>query len=240
MRSLRSVALVIVGSAAVLPILASMPAGASTGRSSGSSLMKETLKAVAHEHSVHIAATTKGKAATGKQATVTIVTDAGTAVGIQHITFEQGGRSGHEIVEEVKGIGYLRGDAFTLQSFNGFSKSAAKKYAMKWMSVTKSDSGFVTLTAGVLMSTIPAEIEMPSPKLLAGTYRVAGARVKALRSKVVEGSSTFTGTLFVGATGEPLPVEQKFTSTGGGSVASFNSWNQPVHVKAPRSSVPLP
>ena len=41
-----------------------------------------------------VAATTKGKAATGKQATVTIVTDAGTTHGNPTpLTFEQGGRS---------------------------------------------------------------------------------------------------------------------------------------------------
>ncbi|MFZ2055870.1 MAG: hypothetical protein WAV54_00470, partial [Acidimicrobiales bacterium] len=80
--------------------------------------MKATLAAVAHERSVHVVGTTKVKNATGKQVTVTIVTDAGTVIGIQHITYELAGRFGHEIVEEVKGVGYLRGDAFILHNYN--------------------------------------------------------------------------------------------------------------------------
>ncbi len=111
---------------------------------------------------------------------------------------------------------------------------------MKWMSISKADSGFASLTAGVLMPTIPSQIEMPSPKLLAGTEKVAGVTVKSLRTTVVQGSSTMTGTLFVRATGAPLPVEQKFERTGGGSIfVSFSGWNETVRVSAPRTSVPL-
>jgi hypothetical protein len=238
--SLRTFALVIVASATMPSILATTPAGASSASSSGSSLMKKTLTAVGHEHSVHVAATTKTKTSAGKPVALTIATDVGKAVGIEHVTFEQGGGTGHEIIEEVKGIGYLRGDAFSLQNFNGFPASDASKYKMKWISMTKSDSYFAELTAGLLMSTFPEEIKMPSPKLLAGTQKVAGVRVKALRSTVVSGSSKITGTLYIRATGASLPVGQKFTESGGSiSAVSYSGWNESVRVSTPRSSVPL-
>jgi hypothetical protein len=202
--------------------------------------MKAILTAVAHERSVHVVSTTNIRNASGEHVTVTIVTDAGATLGIQHISYELAGRVGDEIVEEVKGIGYLWGGAFILQNYNEFPKSAANKYAMQWMSVIRTDSGFSTLTGGILMSTIPTEIEMPSPKLLAGIQKVAGVMVRVLRTSVTEGSSSTIGTLFVRASGAPLPIEQQFTHTGGGRVSvSFSRWNEPVHVSAPDSSVPL-
>jgi hypothetical protein len=50
------------------------------------------------------------------KATVTVVPDAGSAEGIQRVTYEQGGTSGHETVEVVGGVGYLNGDSFTLEN----------------------------------------------------------------------------------------------------------------------------
>lgn len=240
MHFLRSLAALVIGSATVLLIVTSAPTDASTALSPGSSLMKATLSAIAHERSVHVVDTTKIKNASGKQVTVTIATDAAATLGIQHITYELAGRVGDETVEDVKGVGYLRGDAFILQNYNEFPKSAANKYSMKWISVTKANSGFSALTAGVLMSTIPAEIEMPSPKLLAGIQKVAGIMVRVLHTTVTEGSSSTTGTLFVRTSGAPLPVEQQFTHTGGGKViVNYSRWNEPVHLTAPDSSVPL-
>ena len=58
-----------------------------------------------------------GVAATANvKATVTVVPDAVSAEGIQRVTYEQGGTSGHETVEVVGGVGYLNGDSFTLEN----------------------------------------------------------------------------------------------------------------------------
>ena len=240
MPGLRSLAVLTIGSAALLPVLASVPADASSGPGSGSSLLKATITAVTHERSVHVVATTKGRTANHAALTVTIVTDAGASVGIQHITYAEATLTGHEIVEEVKGVGYLQADVFTLRDFNGFPASTATKYSMKWISVSKSDSAFSALTSGVLMSSMPTQVEMPNPKLIPGTQQVAGVTVRALRATVTQGSTTLTGTLYVRASGAPLPVEQRFTeTTGSASVVNFGTWNEPVHVNAPPSSVPL-
>ena len=169
---------------------------------------------------------------------VKIITDAARSDGIQRVTFQQGGTTGQETTEEMGGVGYFRGDAFTLQNFNGFSAAAAAKYASVWLRVTKSDSAFAKVTAGLTMSTMPAQLMLPNPRLV-GTTTLGGSRVRELRAVFTETSGTVTGLLYVRSRGVPLPVEQKFTQSSGAGSDVFSNWNEPVTVTAPTSSVPF-
>ena len=109
-------------------LIPSTLARAAVGSSPGGSLLREVLAAVSKEHSVHVVSTDTGKGVTASGetvATVDIVTDAGSTEGSQQVLYKQGGTSGHEVVAEIGGVGYFRGDSFTLRNFNGFSAVAA-------------------------------------------------------------------------------------------------------------------
>jgi hypothetical protein len=209
----------------------------------GATLLGASESAIAHEDSVHVVSFQSGtnvSANASTNASVTIVTDAGSSEGIQRVAFTQGGVSGHETVEVVGGEGYFSGDSFTLKNFNGFSAAAATHYAGTWLEVSPSDSAFTSLTSAVTMSTIPAQIVLPQPELLKRESTVSGIRVKAVRGVVSTHSGKETGVLYVRSAGTPLPV--KLTSTlvhGGHGSDVFSRWNEAVTVTAPPSSIPL-
>jgi hypothetical protein len=210
----------------------------------GVNLLKAVNAAVAHEQSVHVVSVDTGKGVTANGhtvATVDIVTDAGSTEGSQQVTYKQGNTIGHEFVEDIGGVGYFRGDSFTLHNFNGFSATAAGHYASKWLSVVKTDNAFTSVTSSLLMSTIPAQIAMPSaPHLLAGLRTVLGVRVKSLQATATVESVKVTVVLFVRASGAPLPVEEKITAVGeSNGSATFSGWDESIRVTTPSSSIPF-
>jgi len=237
----------IVGAAMIstlsLPIFVSSAAQASDSIQSGASLLRASESAIVHEHSVHVVSFQSGinvSAKANAKATVTIVTDAGTSEGIQRVTYGQGGTSGHETVEVIGGNAYFSGDSFILENFNGFSATAAARYADTWLEVTPAESAFANLTSAVTMSTIPAQIVLPKPQLLNGESTVAGTRVKAIRAVVSVSSGKETGVLYVRSKGIPLPVELTSALVKGGSGSDvFSNWNETVAVTAPSSSIPF-
>jgi hypothetical protein len=238
-RSLRGTFVTAIGLAVLLPSVAQ----ASVGTASGGPLQRASESAASHERSVHVVATTTGSevgAASNALATIAIITDAARTEGIQHLTFEQGGTTGHEVIEVVGGIGYFKGDALTLQSFNGFTASAATRYAGMWLKVTKSDAAFSKVTSGVTMSTLPSQLNLPHPQLLSGLVTVVGYRVKELRAVFAEPTGTVTGTLYVRSHGAPLPVEETFVQTGGAHGSDvLTNWNERMTVTPPTSSIPF-
>lgn len=226
-----------------LPVYVSSAAQASRTIESGGSLLRASEAAIDHQHSVHVAAFQSGINVSAKgnvNATVTIVTDAGTSEGIQRVTYGQGGNSGHETVEVIGGNAYFTGDSFTLENFNGFSANAAARYAGTWLEVTPTEGAFASLTSAVTMSTIPAQIALPKPQMLKRESTVAGTQVQGLRAVISVPSGKETGVLYVRSKGRPLPVKLTSALTNGGRGSDvFSKWNEPVTVTAPPSSIPF-
>jgi hypothetical protein len=230
-------------SALGLPVCDSLTAQASGTAENGALLLRASEAAIDHEHSVHVVSFESGinvSAKANANATVTIVTDAGTSEGIQRVTYGQRGTSGHESVEMIGGNAYFSGDSFTLENFNGFSATAAARYAGTWLEVTTADAAFASLTSAVTMATIPTQIALPKPQLLSGQSIVGGTQVKGLRAVVSVPSGKETGVLYIRSKGSPLPVKLTSAQTNGGrGSVVFSKWNEPVTVTAPPSSIPF-
>ena len=62
-----------------------------------------------------------------------MVGDVGAKAGIQRITYRVGKRTGHLTVVVSGAPPYMRGDAFTLESFLGFPHAGSVKYADTWL-----------------------------------------------------------------------------------------------------------
>ena len=89
-----------------LSLLLPAAAQATDATGDGATLLSASENAIAHEHSVHLVSFQSGtnvSANASPNASVTIVTDAGSSEGIQRVTFAQGGASGHETVEVAGG-----------------------------------------------------------------------------------------------------------------------------------------
>ena len=188
----------------------------------------------------------KGVAANGEEriATVRIVTDAGNIekeVGDSHV--QQRGTSGHEVVEGIGGVGYFEGD----QDFHALElqwvlpPQPTELLPSKWLSVMKTENAFASLTSGLLMSTIPAQIAMPSaPHLLAGTRTIDGQTVKGLQASAMsricqsDGHSVCSGNGFTVACCGGYCDQSKSRD-----YATFSGWNEPVDMTTPSSSIPF-
>jgi hypothetical protein len=209
----------------------------------GNALLKASLTAFLQEHAVHVVSGESGSgiaASASQVATVEIITDAGNAEGSQQVTYHQGKTIGHEEILDIGGVGYLRGDAFTLQNYNGFTAKAAKRYASEWLSLKKSDQAFASVTSGVLISTIATQIDIPPPQLATGTQTLHGLKVKVLQATFQASSNNGATTvnLAVRASGTPLPVQETIDGPSTGAEV-FSDWNELLHVSAPRFSIPF-
>ena len=219
---------------AALALAAAVPAGAGSV-ATPVQLYAGALTAARAQRSVHYVALSSfgGR-------TVTIVGDAARDRGVQRITVRHRAQVGHVTVAVVANVAYVRGDAATLKSYMGLSAADASRYGGRWLSIQPSQPRFAPVAEAVrLLSTIN-ELQMPPPFTTVATTTVAGQRVNGVRSTFTQAGHDVTETLFVRASGSPLPVRQVATATGVGVSTTFSRWNEAVHVSAPAHATPLP
>ena len=168
-------------------------------------------------------------------ATVSQTTDAGISVGVQRITFQEKGRTGHVTVIANADDAYVRGDAFALVNYMVFRASAAAKYAGVWIAIPRSYSTYPTVAAGVRFASAIDELELKGPVVSVPDTSIDGQQVVGVKGNVGAGQGKVAVTLYGRATAPHLPVK---LSTSSGSV-TFGGWNNPVHVATPQHSVPI-
>lgn len=169
---------------------------------------------------------------------VTMTCDVSRTAGIQRISYRGGGRSGKATVVVVGGNAYLRGDAFTLTAFMGFNGSAASKYVNVWVEVPGRDRHFAAVSAGVVLRSAIAQVEMVAPfRALAPTV-VSGQKALAVAG-VTPGNQPVPVVFYARATGPHLPLGAVSTSPGYATSIFFSRWNEPVPVSRPAHSVSI-
>jgi hypothetical protein len=234
--------------AGVLAAMATLAAAfAASGAVAAASPVGREVSAIATmraQRSYHYVSTATQLSRTGqvpKNGTrVTIVGDATHSEGIQRITFAQGSKTGHVTVLVVANTAYIRGDAFTLVHYMDFSATDAAGYAGKWLRLPHTDPAFAGVANDVrLDSSATGELKIPSPRAI-GTALLRGQRVIGLRGTIHQSGVTSLATLYVRATGAPLPVEVLATYKGKiyGEVV-FGNWGERVDVPAPPSAIAL-
>lgn len=221
----------VAGTAAVLLIAGPASATVSPGR-----LLSSALTAARGQRSVHYAVT---QTYPGVTTGIVMVGDAAVDRGIQHITYRKAGRVGHVTVRVVANTAYIRGDAFTLTNYMGFSAGTAAGYAGRWLLLPHTASGFTTVAAGVRLGSTIDELKMPHALRLTGTTTLGGSRVVGVQTQFSQAGRQVTEQLYVRATGAPLPVEQRTYAGTARVVVAFSGWNEPVHLSAPAHAVPI-
>ena len=209
---------------------------------SGSGALTSCLKAASDQQSVHVKSVTSGlevSAAAKTRAAVSLTTDALKASGIQKVSFTQGAETGHEVVELVGNVGYFEGDAFTLTNFNGFSSAAVKGDAKTWISVSKSSPAFASLTSSLTVSSVVAQLNVPSPVSVATGKKVNGNPAVTVGGTVtVQGVKTHIA-LLCQARGTLLPMKETIDSDRSDSSATFSRWGESISVEAPTHVISL-
>jgi hypothetical protein len=129
---------------------------------------------------------------------------------------------------------YVKGDKGALAAF-GASSVQASLVAGKWLHQSVSARGSFSSLADLLDSTaLFSNVTTPTGELKTGTTTtVGGQNVFTL----IDGSADGNGTLYIAATGDPLPVRVDQPGSSGGSL-DFE-YGVPVDVTAPSGAVDL-
>jgi hypothetical protein len=143
---------------------------------------------------------------------------------------------------------YLRGNAAAMTGFLGMSARKASRFANRWMVLHAGDPRYQQITEGVtgdsvLSSVTPAGVLTKGKKL----QKIGSQSVVAVSGLAPAGSGMAAGstdTLWVAATGKPLPVAAEEVSKSGGDselIFTRSSWGKKVTgVTAPAGAVAYP
>lgn len=186
------------------------------------------------QHSVHYVNTS-----TWAGHAVQIVGDVARTSGVQRIAYRKGARSGHVTVVLVPGTVYLRGDAFTLQSYMGFTKVETDLYANRWIAIPKGDPAFVPVAAAVTLDSALDDLTPQGTLARVADTTVGGRRVVGVRGTSLQSGKTVVNTLYGRASGAALPVRSVETTKGVRVVAVLGRWNERVSLPATRGAVAI-
>jgi len=223
--------------AVVLLAIASAAAAATVALAAQSptQLRASIFAAARAKHSVHYVALTVSAFR------MRIVGDVAGNRGIQKITFVKGSQSGHLTVKVVRRTAYLRGDAFTLHQYLGFTTSQASTYHGKWISIPSASPAHATIAAAVTFRSFLSELYPKGKNLVGVKGSVDGDHVVGVRVARRQAGLNVVTTLYARGHGTPLPLKRRELASGRGysSSTTIGRWNEPVHVRAPAHAVPI-
>jgi hypothetical protein len=112
--------------------------------------------------------------------------------------------------------------------------ASAASWPGRWLSLAHTTPDFATVAAAVRLSSTVDELKMPQPLRDVGTTTRGGRRVIGIQSQFVHAGHPVIETLYVTASGPPLPVAQVGRSGAIRLTVTFSRWNEAVSVSAPR------
>jgi hypothetical protein len=212
-----------------------VPAWASTAKAvSPTTLMRSIVNAGDAENSVHYVVSSAGGTTR-----LVMVGDVARTEGIQRITFANGSGQGEVSVVVLDHTAYVRGTAFALRNYMGFTATQSAKYSNVWIRIPDTYSGYSTLAAGVTLESAIGELSIPGPLSRMANEVLSGQDVLTLRAHPVADGKHFTATLYARSEGSPLPVEESAVATGASSKTSFSNWNEAVSEVPPLEAVAI-
>ncbi|MGO9661289.1 MAG: hypothetical protein ACLP7F_23410 [Acidimicrobiales bacterium] len=135
---------------------------------------------------------------------------------------------------------YFTGNANALSGALGFTPSAAKQEAGKWISVTAAAGDlFSELSSYLTVSSITTSLDLVGEMTLLPATTVRGQAVLGIQGIRLSEEEKVTETIYVRATGAPLPVELRQTGQGATGYTYFGPWGQPPRAKAPQGALKL-
>jgi hypothetical protein len=188
------------------------------------------------QRSVHYVVTSAGVGGGG----LTIVADVAAAQGVQRIVYRRAGKSGRATIRVVRRTAYIRGDAFALHGFLGFTTAQSTRYAGRWLALSHTSAAYATVAAAVTLKSFLAQI-YPQTHLSRVHGTLAGHRLEGVRGNASHEGVSFVETVYARAGRSRLPVEESETSAkvGFSSRTVIGPWNETVRVRAPNHALRL-
>ena len=132
---------------------------------------------------------------------------------------------------QVDGTAYIRGSPAFYSHFGG--PTAAQLFQGKWLKAPTSNGSFSTLGSLTNLSQLLDTALAEHGTLAKGTTTTLdGQQVLSVTDP------SHGGTLYVATTGKPYPIEITKSGSSGGKI-SFDRWNAPVALAAPKNAIDL-
>jgi hypothetical protein len=183
--------------------------------------------AVSTAGSVHVATTFHVSSQT-----VTYTNDTAASSGEQVIT-SSGGAQVSAIV--VHNVAYVRANQLALTGLFQAPSAMARQYANRWLSFGQSEQAFSQIAQTLTLHSLIQQIMPTNPLHKLAESTLEGRSVVGIRGPLPGGTS---GTLFIAATGAPLPVEELTTSNNITALSTFGGWGEAINIKPPLDSIP--
>jgi hypothetical protein len=130
---------------------------------------------------------------------------------------------------------FVMGDEAALQNVLNLKPAVAKQEAGKWVLLAPTaGTVYQALGAGLTVLSATAAFDMVGSLQLLPERTVAGHRVLGIRGKRAALGLSLVQTLFVRASGRPLPVQLVTSVDGIDEHLDFANWGRRAHVVAPR------
>jgi hypothetical protein len=185
--------------------------------------------------SLHFSSTTKDGSSS-----IVFSDDSASSDGRQDITISSGGQM---TVLVLRGVGYVDGNATALSGFLGLPSPTALQLAGRWISFTSGDPGYQQVVSGVTTGAVLSEITPVGALTKTAPTTVDGQTVVGVRGPAPASDGMPAGskvTVYVAATGRPLPVSCLEGSGSDQTDITLSRWGEPVSVAVPQQAIPLP
>jgi hypothetical protein len=233
---LRSRSLVL-GAAVLLSVVGvfSTEAGAST--LTGRALLDKALKNAKASGWVHEGVLVKQKGVVVQNS----LDDIGTNEGVQYVSTLGGGAS-EVIAFDQSHTLYVRANTLGLTAIYQLSSADAATYDNEWMSLTPSDAEYSSIAYATTLASDFGQVRFSGKVTESGLRTVDGRRVVGLSGVVppIGGAPRFKGTLYVRATGKPLPVRFVESNAKNSVSVTWSNWGHRYVLTMPTSAVAWP
>ncbi|HUA31561.1 MAG TPA: hypothetical protein VMC03_21960 [Streptosporangiaceae bacterium] len=150
--------------------------------------------------------------------------------------------NGQATIIVIGRLGYVHGSAAVLKGFLQLSAADAR-LARKWVVFRPRDPGYQKVVPGMTLDSFLSEVIPNGPLTKTKPTTIDGQAVIGVRAKAPASADMppgTTDTVYVAATGKPLPVECVEAISTGDVIVTFTGWGQQMAVKKPVHTVPAP
>jgi hypothetical protein len=166
---------------------------------------------------------------------ITIKGDAALSQGRQVITFRKSGHTGQGTELVINNVIYLKADAVVLANFTHIPATMANK----WLALRPGARDYESLADAIRLKSVMSKLRMSAPLSLVAGRTVGRTHTIGIRSTDPQGGFKTTETLYVRATGTPLPVETIYVQGSATNTIIFSRWKEQVRLHIPHAATPV-
>lgn len=132
---------------------------------------------------------------------------------------------------------YFTANAFGLVTFLGFNPTAAQTEAGKWISVPRGSAYFAAFSGSLTVGSVVQALYIGGTVQAEPSTTILGKEVNVVRETLSSKGGNSVETVYVRATGIPLPVQSVLQTGGVTATDTYSGWGKAPKAKAPKSSV---